>query len=404
VKTLLYFGGAIYQTNEAGGWWRWNVNQWENSSDPRAAAPSPSPAPGPSPAPPPSQGVPDIANMARHPGDMLEVGKFWIYDNRWGSRGLSEGGASHQYTQEVERALTPSSSGAIAFRIKWKWPEFDQSGAKVNDNPAYGEVKGYPCAIYGPPPGLQGPDQYPGWVVAVRAADGVTVPNPPAGAPTDVVREWQPKGGSVIRRVPSSCAPGHHLPKRLGMPDGSIVADLKWKKTTATGRGHLSFDIWLQETPDQVHGFPNTSITHEIMIPVGNWGTYGRHPNGRNPGWYSHDTTIDGVVYHVYFAGEGYSFMNGTLSGKYANEEKGGQRTGWKFIIFQHDGDDHPKGADGNIHLDFSKFFAHMQTRKAKDGKPFVRGTEYCTNVQLGVEMVYGNGDLTIYDFNVTGK
>jgi hypothetical protein len=404
VKFMIYYSGVVYQQNEAGGWWKWANNSWQDSFDPRVSTstPSPSPAPGPAPAPAPSAGVPNISNVVRHPADMLEIGKFWVIDNRWGEGGLSEGNASYQFTQAINRLDTLTPSGGMACRIQWKWPEFNQQGQKIDGNGAYSEVKGYPGIIYGAAPGFSGPDQWPAWMYAVRAPDGVTVPTAPSGAPQDVSKNWQPLGGSVIRRVPSGQAPGATLvPKRLGMAPGSIVGDFKWKKANASGKGHLSWDIWLQETVDQGFGFPNASVTHEIMIPMGNWGTYGRHPNGRAPQWYSHDTTIDGVVYHVYFAGAGYSF--GGLAGKFRNEETGGMRTGWKFIVFQHDGDNHPVGPDGNIHLDFPKFFAHAAASKW-NGVPMVRGTEYCTNIQIGVEMVYGAGDLTIYDFNITGK
>jgi hypothetical protein len=406
VKMLLYYNGAVYQTNEAGGWWKWHINQWmgtDDGGDPRKAVPTPAPTPVPTPAP---GAVPSITT-ARHPADMLEIGKFWVLDNRWGKRGINEGAASYEFMQEVERSRTVTPEGGVAVRIKWKWPEFNQQGVAINDNPNYGEVKGYPAIIYGGMPGCantEGP--YPAWMYAVRAPDGVTVPSAPPGAPQDVVREWQPQGGSVITKVPCGFPPESLLPMKIdSMPDTPLVANFKWVKNAAcTGRGHLSWDIWLQETNDQAQGFPNASITHEIMIPVGNWGIYGRHPNGRPPFWYSHDTTIDGVLYHVYFAGEGYTFSDGTLAGKFANEEKGGMRTGWKFIIFQHDGDNHPRDASGNVRMDLSKFIAHCKTRKDKNGVNYVRGTEYCMSAQLGVEQVWGNGDLTIYDFNVTGK
>jgi len=404
VKLMLYFNGTVYQQNNAGGWWKWQNSRWADAVDPRAPAPSPSPTPGPTPAPAPSGGVPMI-EAVRHPADMLEIGPYWIIDNRWGMRGLTEGNESYQFMQAVERSRTMTPSGGAALRIVWKWPEFNQQGQAINDNPNYNEVKGYPCVSYGPMPGHSGPDQYPAWEYAVRAPDGVVLQTAPAGTPSNIAEQWQPKGGSVIRRVPSSCAPGHVLPKRISsLAAGSLVADFKWKKTgTTNGRGHLSWDIWLQETPDQAFGFNKASLTHEIMIPMGNWGLYGRHPNGRNPGWYSHDVTIDGVVYHVYLAGAAYSFGGG-MQGNFTNEETGAKRTGWKFVVFQHDGDNHPTDASGNIHLDFQKFFSHMTSHKGLGGVNIARGVEYCTNMQLGVEMVYGQGDLTLYDFAITGK
>lgn len=400
VNLLLYYNGAIYQRNEAGGWWMWHINQWQGAGgDPRTAGPTPAPTPIPTPGP---GVVPSITNTARHPADMLEVGNFWVLDNRWGKRGIDEGAASYQFMQELERSLAVTPSGGVATRIKWRWPEFNQAGQAINDNPNYGEVKGYPAIIYGGMPGCANDYQWPGWEYVVRAPDGAIVSSAPPGTPGPIAAQWQPPGGSVVTKAPCGFTP-NSAPMKLG--SGSLVADIKWTKTAATnGRGHLSWDIWLQETNEQGQGFSNASITHEIMIPLGNWGIYGRHPNGRNPGWYSHDTTIDGVTYHVYFAGEGYTFSDGTLNGKFTNEETGKPRTGWKFIIFQHDGDNHPRQADGNIRLDFAKFFDHCRTSKDSRGIPYVRGSEYCMSAQLGVEMVYGAGDITIYDFNVTRK
>jgi hypothetical protein len=395
VKLLLYSGGAVYQSNAAGGWWKWNADKWEGATDPRAGPP-------PTSAPPPvapSGSVPTVANMARHPADMLEIDGYWIIDNRWGRRGIDEGTQAHQFMQEVERSLTVSNGG-VAARIKWRWPEFNQAGEKINDNSAYSEVKCYPAIIYGAMPGHYNTQQWPAWEYVVRAPDGKTVPTAPSGTPSNIAALWQAQGGSIITKAPSGTTPNCKLPMKLSnMTPGSLVADMKWAKNAATsGRWHLAWDIWLQETPDQGEGFGNSSITHEIMIPMGNGGNYGKHPNGRNPGWYSHDTTIDGVVYHVYFAGDKYTF--GGLNGKFTNEETGQPRTGWKFIVFQHDGENHPTDAQGNVHLDFAKFVAHMKTAKY-NGVAMCRGTEYCTSAQVGIEAVYGVGDVTIYDFKV---
>jgi len=236
VKLMLYHNGTVYQNNEAGGWWKWQSDKWVDAFDPRVSTstPAPSPAPGPTPAPAPSTGMPVIEDVVRHPADMLEIDKYWIIDNRWGKAGINEGTASYDFMQAINRLDTVSANGGIACRIKWKWPEFNQQGQKINDNPAYSEVKGYPGIIYGPAPGHSGPDQWPAWEYAVRAPDGVVVQTPPDNAPPTVKNGWQPKGGSVIRRVPCGAAPGHALPKRLNsMAPGSLVADMKWKNRSS---------------------------------------------------------------------------------------------------------------------------------------------------------------------------
>ena len=113
-----------------------------------------------------------MIEAVRHPADMLEVGPYWIIDNRWGMRGITEGGEAYQFMQAVERSRTLTPSGGAACRIVWKWPEFNQQGQAINDNPNYNEVKGYPSISYGNMPGHSGPDQYPAWEYVVRAPDG----------------------------------------------------------------------------------------------------------------------------------------------------------------------------------------------------------------------------------------
>lgn len=194
VTLLLYYDRDVYQQNQAGGWWMWS-NGWQVSSDPRVPAPSPSP------------GVPNITT-ARHPHDYLQCGNandgYWIDDNRWGAGQIHEGTASYEFMQEVERSLTVGPQGQIACRWRYNWPEYLENGLPVDGNT--NEVKAYPSAVSGGRPGSYGDDIYPGWDYAVRLADGVVIPNAPAGMPHNIANDWRPTGGSTVpsRRWPAA--------------------------------------------------------------------------------------------------------------------------------------------------------------------------------------------------------
>jgi hypothetical protein len=148
-----------------------------------------------------------------------------------------------------------------------------------------------------------------------------------------------------------------------------------------TGRGHLAYDIFLQKTPEQVNGF-GTAISHEIIIPLDYWGGYGQYPT-RNPNWYDHDVTIDGLLFHVYAAKGADGVLRPDFMG------------GWKFIVFE---PDRPI-APGT--LDLAKFVNYVTTRKDSAGTPWALGNEYAVSVELGIEPQYGTGDIQVSNYRV---
>jgi hypothetical protein len=373
--------------------------------------PAPSPTPAPTPAPSPAPGVPTVSNMARHPKDWLKIGGYMLEDNRWGAAAFTEGPASYQYTQQVERSLVVGAGGEISFRMNWRWPVTDQWGGDVASGP-YPEVKCYPAAIAGDKPGYYGPDQWPAWDFAVRAPDGATVPTPtPSWTPQPIKDDWQSLGGSVINTAPSG-GTGHSMFPVLLTSLSSMKGQARVAQHAAPdGIGHLSYDLWLQASPGQTAGFAGADITHEIMIPLMNWGNYGSpHTVGgawsKAPGWYSHSVTIDGVTYMVYAAGSGgnveYNFSAGTLDGSHTNRETGGPRTGWKFITLvpQTFPGSHPS-VGGLMTVNIAAILAHLRTRTDARGMPWLYGDEYLVSAELGVEAVTGSGDIQPYDFKV---
>jgi hypothetical protein len=280
---------------------------------------------------------------------------YWMSDNPWGSSGMTEGTAANQYEQNVGVSPSVGPSGEVAFRIKWRWPQGTT------------EVKGYPAVLSG---------RKPGYYSANNLVDGQPV------RLTD---------GSISQRAPTGDTPGTFMPVRLPIP--ALTAKFARSDVAPpTGQGQLTFDIWLQSEPGQDQGFGNASITHEIMIPLDNWGGYGTYPNNRNPAWYDHDAVINGRLYHVYCTKgpDGvlrYDF--GGLNGRYG-------RYGWKMIAFQPDAPIPP----GEI--DLAAFINYLQTRKDAAGTPWAQGNEYLASVELGVEPVVGSGDLVVYNYKLS--
>ena len=298
---------------------------------------------------------------APSPNQWLQTGNandaYWVEDNRWGQGTITEGSASTQFSQGIGVGTGVGTNGEVSFRTYWRWP-----------NPAgSSEVKGYPSILAGKKPGYASNSNYVN-------GNPVKLPN-----------------GSISQVSPSGATPGTFFPLQLPLSSLKAKFNTQWV-TQPTGMGHLSFDIWLQSAPGQDSGFGASSITHEIMVPLQNWGGYGAHPNGRNPTWYDHDATIGGKLYHVYVTkgSDGAFLYNfGGLNGAYG-------RTGWKMIAFV---PDVLPVAPGEI--DLAALINYITTRKDALGNPWATGKEYVSSVELGVEPVVGGGDLVVSNYKV---
>ena len=232
----------------------------------------------------------------------------------------------------------------MAARLRWSWP-----------NPAgSAEVKGYPAILYGRKPGYYGSGSQPGGKY-VQLIDG-----------------------SISTRAPSGWTPGTFLPQRLPLSQAIYAHSNHSWITNPTGRGHLSYDIWLQSHPNQDYGFVNSSITHEIMIPLEHWGGYGSVSQRGIPQFGTF--TSDGITFRVYKV-DGFGSLNASAYG----------RSTWKFVVFEAEDADMPiKQA-----LTLSNFFNHTRSLFP------VTGSEYVASIELGVEPEEGTGDLVIHDYRV---
>lgn len=322
-----------------------------------APAPAPAPARTPSPAPTPTPSTAPQISISNQPDLWLQTGwdsaAYWMFDGVWGAGNLTRGTYTDlngsQYEQQVGVSPQAGPNGEGAARVAWKWP----TGTT--------EVKSYPALLAGNKPGY-----YSNWIN-------------PGGFKVRLLN------GKDSQVNPSGKTPGSFFP--LQLPIASLKTSFAYKHNVVpSGRGHLTYDIWLQGTPDQVAGFRAPPITHEIMIPLTNWGGYGAHkqPGGRNPRWYDHDVTIDGRLFHVYVA-------KGADGGVRADFSMG-----WKFIVFVPAQLPVPAGT-----LDLAKFINYVATRKDAFGTPWATGREYAVSVELGVEPQDGIGDMTLFNFRV---
>ncbi|WP_309895944.1 GH12 family glycosyl hydrolase domain-containing protein [Archangium sp.] len=200
-----------------------------------------------------------------------------------------------------------AADGSVSARWTWRWPAEP------------GEVKGYPAIVFGQKPG------YP------------VTPN------TNLPRQV-----NAITQLTSS-----------------------WStRSTYTGKGQLAFDLWLTRDANRYPSFPQTPITHEIMVALEPYGGYAQD----NPAWFVEELTLGGIRYRVYKADD---FPPG-----------GSQR--WRFLVFRM----MTPMTQGT--LEFKPLFDYLKS------KGFIRGDEYLTSLELGTEPVEGTGEVTVDSFKAT--
>ena len=116
----------------------------------------------------------------------------------------------------------------------------------------------------------------------------------------------------------------------------------------------------------------------------GHFNPTGKQHGTRNPGWYDHDVTIDGRLFHVYAGKDWDGALRATWGG------------GWKFIVFEP-----ARPIPPGTQLDLAKFINYIATRKDVFGTPWANGNEYAVGVELGVEPQEGVGDIQVTNYRV---
>jgi hypothetical protein len=302
---------------------------------------------------------PGSITVADHPDTFLQgptyaYGTAWLGDGVWAPSGLTRGTytgpSGTQYEQHIGISSSLGSHGALTGRLTWGWPQVDPS------SPSYSEIKTYPAILYGKKPGIMNT-----WIT-------------PGGWPVIL------PNGTQSQTYPSGPTPGTTFPYPVDSTFPNLYTSFSYTHNqTPTGRGHLSYDLWLQNTPVQQHGWNSANeITHEIMIPVSYWGGYGSYGT-RNRDWYDHDVVIGGNLYHVYVSKN----SDGTFVAPSAWFP-------WKFCVFEPDTASSPATT-----LNLKLFIDHLKSRTDSAGNLWVSGSEYLVSSELGVEVEYGTGDVT---------
>jgi hypothetical protein len=294
----------------------------------------------------------DLVPVAAWPHTLLQGGlatdAYWVEDGVWAAQDLTRGTYTglDGTTYEQYTGISPKvgTQGEIAARISWKWPAGNR------------EINAFPSIISG---------QKPGWFNTWTTPGGFDIRLP---------------DGTESQVFPSGRTPGTFFP--LQLPIVSLKTSFDYHHLIPpTGRGHLAYDMFLQSTPTQHNGW-GTDITHEIIVPLDYWGGYGQYPT-RNPQWYDHDVTIDGILYHIYIYKDATGFVLSTFGG------------GWKFIVFEPD-KPIPPGT-----LDLAKIVNYVTTQKDAFGIPWAKGNEYLVDLELGIEPQYGIGDIQVNNYRV---
>lgn len=312
----------------------------------------------------------DSQDAARH---WLQIGNpndaYWVDDNDWGRYGCTLGDEGGLWEQKIGVHPQVGANGEVAFRMKWRWAY--PTGCS--------EVKGFPGAVSG---------RKPGFYSQSSLVDG---------RPVRLV------DGSFLQQAPSGHTPGTFMPVQTPVPQLPVKFD--WAHVSPpSGQGHLIFDIFLQSHPGQDTSFRGSSITHEIMISLENWGNYAGAGGtwGRNDFWKHGNApvTIDGADYWVYVSktwDPNNPSRHGALLYEFGGLDGTYGRTGWKLIHFI------PVSLPMSARqLNLASFINYVATQVDEKGNPWATGNEYLASVELGVEPVQGTGDIVVYDYKLS--
>jgi hypothetical protein len=310
--------------------------------------------------------------------DLLQVGRpdhaYWIADGVWGAKGLTRGTFTGMRGTAYETAYGASThvgpDGEVGWRSAWKFPDTPEPCGPASN--CYQEIKTYASAVFG---------AKPGWANDANMPGGFKV------------RLWPRAEYSYARTK----TPGSFLPLHANGALPPIYSSFSYRHLVAPdGKGQLSYDIWLQNTPAQCHGFNVChELTHEIMIPVTYWGGYGRCGT-RNEPWKVKDSK--GVQKVVRIEGRDWClYLNRHMGGSW-DPVKQAASGGWTFVVFE---PVEPLAPETVHRLNLSSFVNFLATQTDAHGQKWAARTEHLVSVELGVEVQFGVGDTEVTNYRV---
>lgn len=318
-------------------------------------------APAIAPAPAPVQA--QLIAVNDWPTTILQAGDAWVFADEWGLGSLTRGtytglnGTTFEHKIGVSQQL--GTNGEVSWRVAGKF---------ATGQPSDPEVKAYPNVEWG---------NQPGWANTWITPGGYNVQLP---------------DGSISQKYPSGPTPNTFFP--LALPLTSLKSTVAYThNATPTGRGQVTYDIWLQSTATQEAGFDlsaNKEISTEIMIPLDYWGGYGAYVaggGGRNPSWYVKDATIDGRLWHIFHA----------IPHDANNIQPNSFGSPWHFVVFEPDVPGIQPGT-----LDLAAFINYTVNQGWTAGVPGIMSTAtHCVNVALGIEPQDGTFDTSFSNCRV---
>ncbi len=183
---------------------------------------------------------------------------------------------------------------------------------------------------------------------------------------------FAPAGGASLPRQLSSLT-------RLTTRHGPIGGEAK-------GEGQLAYDLWFTSSPTSMAIAQRRLEVMLPVLPVGGYGIPNSGPaaegregqggTGRNPTGYVERATLGGAIYDVFYWPPG---TNGIA---------------WGFVVLE------PlefPGEAGGV-TEWRPLFDYMLA------KGFVEGADHLADVELGMQVVLGSGDLTVHGFAVEAE